>query len=238
MPISPIESSPNVRELMRLHVEALFTHDARAQLLRGNEPNGSDAPRFFLGRTAGGPVIRFRHDVNEDMRRELEAAVNHDTATALDSPANASRYEEVLARAAPVRNTWSGPAFAFPVDSSAPSDAVLVNDDNVKVLDAYLRDWIPDTRIGQPLFAQLVGGHAVSVCCTVRRTSEAHEAGVETVSAFRGRGYAAQAVAAWARAVRESGQVPLYSTSWENHASRVVARKLGLIQFGNDLHIT
>ena len=186
MPISPIESSPNVRELMRLHVEALFTHDALGQLLRGNEPSGADAPRFFLGRTADGSVIRFRHDVDDNMRRELEAAANHDTATALDSPANASRYEGILARAAPVRNTWAGPAFSFPAGLSAPSDSILVTDDSVQVLDAYLRDWIADARIGEPMFAQLVDGHAVSVCCTVRRTGEAHEAGVETVPAFRG----------------------------------------------------
>jgi hypothetical protein len=55
----------NVHELMRLHVEALFTHDANGQLLRGNEPSGAEAPRFFLGRTADGPLIRFRHDVDE-----------------------------------------------------------------------------------------------------------------------------------------------------------------------------
>jgi predicted GNAT family acetyltransferase len=88
------------------------------------------------------------------------------------------------------------------------------------------------------MFALVVDGRAVAVCCTVRQTSEAHEAGVETVPAFRGCGYAAQVVTAWASAVRERGQVPLYSTSWQNEASRAVARKLGLIQFGNDLHIT
>jgi hypothetical protein len=32
--------------------------------------------------------------------------------------------------------------------------------------------------------------------------------------------------------------VPLYSTSWENEPSRTLAKTLGLIQYGVDLHIT
>jgi predicted GNAT family acetyltransferase len=128
--------------------------------------------------------------------------------------------------------------FSFPNRLSPPVDTVLVTDANSHLLTPLLEPWIPDTRTGQPMFVVVVDGHAVSVCCTVRRTADAHEAGVETVPAFRGRGYAARAVASWSGAVRDMGQVPLYSTAWQNDASRAVARALGLIQFGNDLHIT
>ncbi len=62
------------------------------------------------------------------------------------------------------------------------------------------------------MFALAVDGHAVAVCCSVRRTSMAHEAGVETVSPYRGRGYAARVVKAWARAVREARFVTDSST--------------------------
>jgi len=72
----------------------------------------------------------------------------------------------------------------------------------------------------------------------VRVTPVAYEVGVETAPEFRGRGYAAPVVAAWARVVREAGRIPLYSTSWENTASQAVARKLGLVQYGSDLHLT
>ncbi|HZS91689.1 MAG TPA: GNAT family N-acetyltransferase, partial [Chloroflexota bacterium] len=44
-------------------------------------------------------------------------------------------------------------------------------------------------------------------------------------------------VAGWARAIRASGRIPLYSTSWDNHASQAVARKLGLVQYGTDLSL-
>ena len=47
--------------------------------------------------------------------------------------------------------------------------------------------------------------------------------------------HAAAVVAAWAAAVRASGRLPLYSTSWDNVASQGVARKLGLVLYGADL---
>lgn len=72
----------------------------------------------------------------------------------------------------------------------------------------------------------------------MRRTDRAHEAGVETAPSMRGRGDAPPTVAAWARAVREDGCVPLYGTSWENAASLAVARTPGMHHFGSDLHIT
>jgi predicted GNAT family acetyltransferase len=115
--------------------------------------------------------------------------------------------------------------------------AIRVTDTNAAVLRPLLEPWFPDVQVGQPMFAVVVGGHAVSVCCSVRETAEAFEAGVETVAAHRRRGYAPRAVTAWAREVRAMGRVPLYSTSWQNEASRAVARALGLIHFGTDLHI-
>jgi predicted GNAT family acetyltransferase len=86
--------------------------------------------------------------------------------------------------------------------------------------------------------ATLLDGKAVSVCASVRITPAADEAGVDTHRDFRRQGHAARAVVAWARAVREVDRIPLYSTSWQNEASRALAHRLGLIQFGSDLHLT
>lgn len=117
-------------------------------------------------------------------------------------------------------------------------DVVPVTAANAGVLSPYLDAWRTDVTQGVPICAVLRDGSAVSICASVRVTEHAHEAGVETHPAFRGAGHAARAVTAWARDVRAGGRIPLYSTSWENTASQAVARKLGLIQFGVDLHIT
>ncbi|MFG1701639.1 GNAT family N-acetyltransferase [Nonomuraea sp. M3C6] len=56
------------------------------------------------------------------------------------------------------------------------------------------------------------------------------EAGTWTSPAFRGRGYAATATAAWADLF--SGTRLFYSTSADNHSSQRVAARLGLRNIG------
>ncbi len=224
---------------MQLHVEALFAHDAAGDLVRVNEPGGARGPRFFLGSTAAGAVLRFRDDVAQDIRRELIAASEQDVRThPFESPIHPSRYEAILARDAPVEKTWTGPVFCFPELSPSSVGSMLVTDANSGSLHPHFQGWIADAHLCQPVVALAVDGHAVALCGSVRRPAAAHEAGVETAPDYRGRGYAGQTVTAWARAVREMNRVPLYSTSCENAGSRAVARKLGLILFGEDLHIT
>lgn len=225
---------------MQYHVEALFTHDADGSLLRVNEPDGAPAPRFFLGRTVDATLLGFRHDVGQDARRALRAAAkNHARAEHhLESPIEPAPYQDILARFAPVTRTWTGPAFSFPDKLPVPAGVVPVTEANVQLLRPFFEGWIPDVRQCQPMFVVAVDGQAVSLCGSVRQTNMAHEAGVETAAPHRGRGYAVRVVAAWARTMHDTGRVPLYSTSWENEASRAVARSLALTLFGNDVHIS
>jgi len=230
----------NHRDLMRVHIEALFTHDARSDLVRVNEPDGALAPRFFVGRTPAGDVWRFRHDVEPDTRAEIEAVIGSDAhrGSSVDTPIDPTPYQVILSRSAPIERTELGPAYAFPEQLPEAADAVRVSNDNAELLTHHLAPWLPDVRLSQPMFVVACNGHAVAVCCSVRQTPVGYEAGVETALAYRGHGYAGRVVAAWAGAVRELGRVPLYSTAWENTASQAVARKLALIRFGSDLHIT
>lgn len=231
---------PTHLELMQYHVEAEFAHDAHGCLLRVNDGGAAPAPRFFLGRTAEGDLLRFRHDLGQDARRALEAAVESLTrpGQSFDVPIDPAPYQEILARLAPVERTWTGPAFSFPNELPMAAGVARISEANAHVLHPFFEEWLLDVRLCQPMFALTVDGQAASLCCSVRQTSMAHEAGIETAAPFRGRGYAARVAVAWARAVNDAGRVPLYSTSWTNEASRAVARRLALTLFGNDLHIS
>ena len=227
-------------ELMRLHVAALFTHDAMGRMRRANEPGGAVAPVFFLGRTAVGNEWRFRHDVGDDLLSELATlCVNEPVGDHMTLPPYGSTpYSDVLAQYGPIQNLWTGPAYHFPGELPTAVDTALVTVENADVLRPHFEDWLGDIPHCQPFMALVQDGRAVSICCSVRITTDVHEAGVETSPDFRGRGYAGEVVASWANAVRRIGPIPLYSTSWENGASRAVAERLGLVRYGTDFHIT
>jgi hypothetical protein len=138
---------------------------------------------------------------------------------------------------APIASEYRGPCYCAPMDIPPLPGATLVTQDNMPVLEPWFVDLLPELNARQPVAAVLERDVAVAACFCARITVRAAEAGVETVPAFRGRGYAAAAVAAWAAALRRRGRLPLYSTSWENLASQGVARKLGMQHYGEDWSI-
>ena len=97
---------------------------------------------------------------------------------------------------------------------------------------------VPELDDCQPYLAVIEDSQAVSICRSVRLSSRAHEAGVDTLEDYRRRGHATSAVVAWALAVRALNLIPLYSTSWDNVASQGVVQRLGLVQYGVDYHVT
>ncbi len=225
------------RDLMGIYADTCFTYDARGRMLRSNEPREEarrPAPRLYLGRTRAGHVVRFGAAVPEALARRLQAIIDGQSPVGdLHAPPVApAELREALARQAPITMESEGPAYRFPASIARPGEVVRLADANrALVRETYpwlyeeLADW-------QPCFAVVRDGAAVSVCFSSRIGAEAAAAGVETLPAFRGRGYAAAVTAAWGAAVREAGRIPLYSTAWENLASQGVARRVGLIIFG------
>ena len=227
------------RDLMRIRADTDFTYDARGRMLRSNEPRAAErrpAPRLFLGRTLAGHVVRFGAAVPDALSRRLEAIL--DRQPPVDDlhapPAALTAVREALAGHAPITTEEGGPAYRFPASIASPGAAVRLTDANralVRETSPWLYDEFADW---QPCFVVVRDGAAVSVCFSSRNGADAAEAGVETLPAFRGRGYATAVTAAWGAAIRASGRIPLYSTGWENRASQGVARRVGLIMFGAD----
>ena len=144
----------------------------------------------------------------------------------------------ILETHAPVRVVESGPAYRFTEYPEPSRPLVAVTRANAELLRGGFEEFVDELKDWQPFLALSEGGRAVSVCRSVRITEEAHEAGVETLPNFRGKGYAADVTAGWARLVRAAGAAPLYSTSRENAASQAVAKKLRLSAYGADFHVT
>ena len=230
-------------DLMQIHVSALCRHDDRHRLLAVNEPGdprlGDPPPlRLFLGRTLAGHLWRFRHDLPESSIAELEIVLRTEPIAADLSllPRCLPALQATLARDAPLAGTWSGPAWRFPDEIPASEHEVIpVTTAHVELVRPVLS--ADDLPWRLPCLALVVDGRLASLCFSARNSPIAAEAGVETLEAFRGRGYAPAVVAAWAQAVRAEGRIPLYSTSWDNLASRSVARKLGLVLYGADFSI-
>lgn len=77
-------------------------------------------------------------------------------------------------------------------------------------------------------FVVLDGDTVLSGCSSSRENDLAAEAWVWTDEGARRRGYGRRCVAAWANDALRRNKVPFYSHDRDNHASRQLARSLGL----------
>jgi RimJ/RimL family protein N-acetyltransferase len=140
---------------------------------------------------------------------------------------------DMLRADAPVTREESGPAYAFISQPEAPPRARIFQRAQLPLLARYYPDdSFPEDQ--GPTAVIVEDGAVVSFCFCARLTGEVAEAGVETVEAYRRRGYALEVVSLWARAVFETGRRPLYSTSWDNVTSQAVANRLGLTMYAED----
>jgi hypothetical protein len=227
------------RELIEAQVEALYVHDENGCLLRTNEPDPAPAPRFFLGRTREGNIWRVREDLPDRLARGLAAAASREPELTdlCSAPVFYERYCALLREHGELQTVYAGPAYSFPDEIPPPEKVVRIGAANSVVLRRGFGAAADCFEQRAPCLVVVEDGIAVSVCFSARTSPGVAEAGVETLEGYRGRGYATRAVAGWARAVRERGRTPLYSTWWENAASQAVARKLGLAQYGVDFSI-
>jgi RimJ/RimL family protein N-acetyltransferase len=229
-------------QLLQIQVDALFTHDARGRIRYVNEPGGERAPRFFFGRSREGNIWRCRDDLADETGRTLDELASEEPVRD-DLRAEPRHLDAFLAALRADRESASiesGPAYRFPDELPLPANVTRITRSDLHLLQRMAWDLDEAAREfegREPYMAVVENGAAVSLCHSARLTDQAAEAGVETVEAYRGRGYASAVVAGWAHTIRATGRIPLYSTSWNNLASQGVARKLRLVQYGTDLSL-
>ena len=213
----------------QLQLETLFILDDERRIVATREHNRSPGPAFCLIRDGSACAWA----VNADPRHLAEevvvlAASEPPSRILTGAPKHADAYVALLGG-----RIEAGPVFTFPPDSPASNDVVVITD--LSQLERHLRGWTADELPDcSPILGILEDGNAVSVCFCARRSPVAAEAGLNTVDNFRNRGFGSRVTSAWARAVRSSGRLPLYSAAWENHASLGVARRLRLYACGSD----
>jgi hypothetical protein len=219
----------------KLHLETLFDFDVEGRITSTREPGGEPGPLFSLVRGRSGCAWAMGLDVTDEVAVELDRLARQEPPGVRfdEAPVHARRYVELLSASGRQVGVSFGPAFEFPELGSGAGDIVLVDDE--RLLGRHFSGWaVGEIAAGRsPVVAAVEDGWPVSICFCARSSDEAAEAGLETAAAFRGRGLGPRVTAAWARAVRASGRIPLYSTSWGNAASLAVARKLGLVAYAS-----
>ena len=225
-----------------LHLSTCFVLNDEGRIVSTREPGATPGPLFTLVRSTTSCAWSVRADVAANLARELDRVAQDEPPTAdlRAAPVHAARYIALLAESVAVGDVPAtktlqsdGPAFAFEHTPVPPGEVVVIEDE--QLLQHHFRGWVPgEIRAGRaPMLAIVEDGYPVSICFCARRSEVAAEAGLDTAGAYRGRGYGPRVTAVWAEAVRTSGRTPLYSTSWTNHASLAVARKLQLLAYAS-----
>lgn len=229
------DDSTTPHALMLLHAAALFTRDARGRIVGSNEPEPERAPHLYLAVSDGIAFVRYRDDLPDALVERAERILDiANQSLARDTHALESGLGALAAAHAPGSQIHRGLAWTFPARIENLDGATAITVRNLDLLQPHFPYAAAHLDAQSPCFAIEQDGTAVAICFSSRNTPDSAEAGVFTLESARGRGYAPRVVAAWARAVRTEGRVPLYSADAENQASRAVARTLGLRAIGQD----
>lgn len=227
---------------LRQHADVLFDISPDGRLIQTNEPDPEPPPRVFLARGLQLAEVWFSGDVPDETIRACRAIVDA-LPTWNGEPSDPTVYHplrEALCNHGPIGSETSGPAFRFPerVATVDKSEAVVIDERSVHLLERYFPYTLSVLARRSPVVGVVRGGAVVSACYAARRRPSAAEAGVDTELAFRGQRLASAVVAGWAMAARSSGLMPLYSTTWDNIASRNVAARLGLIAYAETVALS
>ena len=226
---------------MRLHAELLFCFDAAGRMVSTNEEPPMRAPQMYLGRTRGGNVWFLHRGVAAGEARELGALLDREPPLGSDEspPACLGAALEILSASA-LDNVHRGPAFMFETAPAAAAGTKILASGEPANYHPEIRamGWTaPPDDSRQPFVVYEADGAIVAICHSSRATPGAVAAGVSTAVTYRERGFGLAVTQSWAAEAMAGRRAAFYSTSWDNLASRSIARRLGLRFIGEDCSI-
>lgn len=243
------------RELIEIQVATMFVPAPSGRILRENDPDCSPGPRMYLGGCETGNVLRLRHDVGDETARAIAAlAAEEPPLRERDStPRHLEDYVQLLDAEGPVRERALGLVYQLPNDVGAEGgrDLTLVKSDTAdgdRLVAEFAQGGMPQSLVDigfvaveefwPPWCVALSEGEIASIAFAARIGPAGADAGVNTVPAFRGRGFAARVTAGWASHPALGGRALCYSTDRTNIASQRVAEKLRLRLLGASVRLT
>jgi hypothetical protein len=237
-----------------------FACNAEGRMLHANAPERGLAPRMMVAGCAAGNRVAFRHDVADDVARRIEELVVDEPPLAHpDVPPR--HLDDYIALLAPVAIVDHGLEWRLPHDI-ASSRGVVVDLDVASMGGRMVASGTPegDDLVGElaremppslvehgfvdtnelwpPWCVAVVDDQIASLVFAARIDAHAAAVGVFTQPAFRGRGLAARATAAWAAHPALRDHVLFYGTSTTNLSSQRVVAQLRLPFFGRALLLT
>lgn len=196
------------RELVELKIAMEFGVAPVGDSLPPARENGEGQPRLLVSRFGDDFACYFRFDLPPSIRDVLRE-LDPDTLMR-----DEQRVRDILARDAGCGKTYH--------------------------IRWYTIDRMPDpaeyrdVSEKEGMYVVLVDGTVAAWAKTDCENERAAEVSIETLPAFRRRGYARQVTAAWAAHALAAGKVAYYSHLLANAPSRAVADSLGLIHLSDE----
>jgi len=238
-----VYSDLNDLDLLRLETATISVLTETGRMLRSRSPEQKPGPRMSLVRSRSGNAVWLRHDVDDAMAREIGRIVAREPPSGdpRTPPTYLADYLRILAAEPPDLQNNGGPIYTFPDDVRSPHPAQLIRsgtDDGDRLIERLEREGMPESlssvgvvdagEFWEPWCTAFEGEEIASIAFTVGMSPEGAEVGVCSMVAFRGRGFAAAAVAGWGSHSEVRGKTRFYSTAWSNVSSQRVTDRLGL----------
>lgn len=231
---------------LALNAATVFGLDDRLRILGENDPDRTPGPRAFVAGCVEGVLIRLRADVSEaaaEAAADLvgsapwsDAAVGPTWLGPLVDLLGATAIRPSLIYALDHRQGSDGPDI---IRSDTPAGAALIRRLEAEGMPAHLvqAGFAGVRDLWAPWCAVLDDGEIAALAFAARRAAASAEVGVYTFPAWRGRGLAAVATAAWSALPELAAQTLFYSTTLDNLSSQWVTARLGLRQIGAGLRL-